>query len=146
MELTLTCLECKSAVDVTIHQGVHRGVCCICDTVVDLKIEADHINSILKVCPGCSEMDFYSQKDFSRVIGVSLFIIASVLSLYTYGISFIILYSFDYFLFKKLSMIAICYHCRSIFRNVCNIDDVLPYDHERNDRIAAHLYDDIKTS
>ncbi len=141
MEITLTCPQCHSGIHILPTQDATLAECDICHHSVSVSFKEEHLEGILKDCPSCQRKDFYSQKDFSRPLGVTLFVIAAVLSIYTYGISFVVLYLFDFFLFKKLAKIAICYNCQSIFRKVKNIEEIFPFDHEMNDRIVYSGHD-----
>lgn len=141
MEITLTCPECESAINVYPDTDAKVAECTICNHKVDVKFNQEHMEGILKDCPCCERKDFYQQKDFNRKIGVILFVIAAILSIWTYGISFIVLYLFDFILFRRLGTIAICYKCASIFRNVENVKSINGFDHEMNDRIIYSDHD-----
>lgn len=141
MTVTLTCDHCGSAIDILPSIEATHAKCAICSHEQSVHFDHNHMQGILKDCPKCNRKDFYKQKDFNRKIGVILFVIAAILSLYTYGISLIVLYIFDLLLFKKLKMIAICYKCQTIFRNVCNIKEIEGFDHEMNDRIIYADHD-----
>jgi hypothetical protein len=108
---------------------------------MDVTFSPDIEQGLLKDCPVCTRQDFYKQKDFNRKIGVALFILAAILSFWTYGLSLVALYLVDLFLFRKLPMVAICYKCRTNFRNVSNISEIRDYDHEMNDRIVYSDHD-----
>jgi hypothetical protein len=86
-------------------------------------------------------MDFYKQKDFNRKIGVFLFVVAAILSIWTYGLSLVALYLVDLFLFRKLSLVGVCYKCRTNFRKISNIQEIREFDHEMNDRIVYSDHD-----
>lgn len=141
MEVQITCTECGSSVEVVPSQLAHKVECDVCKKVHDVKFTAEHEQGILKECPVCTRMDFYKQKDFNRKIGVILFVIAAILSIWTYGISLVVLYLFDLFLFRKLSMVAICYKCKTNFRNLTNMMEIRDFDHEMNDRIVYADHD-----
>ena len=141
MEVTITCPECGSGISVYPSKDASKAHCDICNHDVDVKFNEEHVNGTLKDCPVCERKDFYSQKDFNRKVGVILFVIAAVLSIWTYGISFIVLYLFDFILFRKLKPIAICYKCNTVFRKVENIDSIHGFDHEMNDRIVYSDHD-----
>ena len=136
MEVQITCPACKSSVEVLPDHLAHKVQCGVCQHVIDVKFTKDHEEGILKECPVCSRMDFYKQKDFNRKIGVLLFVIAAILSIWTYGLSLVGLYLLDLFLFRKLSLVAICYKCQTNFRKIKNIDEIRDFDHEMNDRIV----------
>ncbi len=144
MEIQITCPTCKSSVDIYPDHSASKALCEVCSTEIAIKCNVDHENSILKDCPVCERKDFYSQKDFNRKIGASLFILTILIStalliwsnpMYA-GLPFIVLYLIDLALFGKLARVCICYKCNTNFRKVANISDIRDYDHEMNDRIV----------
>lgn len=141
MEVTLTCSECGSGIHVHPDQEAKIAKCEVCSNEMAVSFNEDHMNGVLKDCPCCARKDFYSQKDFNRKIGVTLFVIAAILSIWTYGISFVVLYALDFFLFRRLSMVAICYKCNTIFRQLTNMSDIHGFNHEMNDRIVYSDHD-----
>ena len=141
MEIQITCTNCGSSIDVEPNHLAHKAECDVCQHVQDVKFTTELEQGILKECPVCSRQDFYKQKDFNRKIGVALFVIAAILSIWTYGISLIALYLVDLFLFRRLALVAICYKCKTNFRQVANIQDIRDYDHEMNDRIVYSDHD-----
>jgi hypothetical protein len=141
MEVQITCTSCGSSIEVLPDYHATKVECDVCKHVQEVKFFKDHEAGVLTECPVCTRMDFYKQKDFNRVIGVTLFVIAAILSIWTYGLSLVALYLFDLFLFRKLSLVAICYKCRTNFRKVKNMDDIRDYDHEMNDRIVYSDHD-----
>lgn len=143
MTIHLTCPECGSGVHIYPDIGAQEAKCEVCQHIIPLHIKPAHVESKLESCPCCERKDFYSQKDFNRKIGVILFVIAAILSIWTYGMSLVALWLVDLFLFRRLSPIAICYKCQTIFRNVLNIRQIPGFDHEMNDRIiyADHNFE-----
>jgi hypothetical protein len=141
MKVSLTCEECGSSIDVTPSLDAKQAQCDICSHTQAVSFNQDHIDGHLKDCPSCSRKDFYKQKDFNRKIGVALFVIAAILSIWTYGLSFVVLYLFDFFLFKKLGHVAICYKCNTVFRDVANMAQIADFNHEMNDRIVYSDHD-----
>ena len=141
MEIQITCPACQSSVEVLPDHLAAKVDCDICKHVIDVKFTQEQEQGNLKECPVCTRMDFYKQKDFNRKIGVVLFVIAAILSIWTYGLSLVVLYLLDLFLFRKLSMVAICYKCQTNFRKVKNILEIRDFDHEMNDRIVYSDHD-----
>lgn len=141
MEVTFTCPECQSGVHVFPKADANTADCGVCEHKFPVHFKKEHEEGIVKCCPMCERQDFYSQKDFNRKVGVALFIIAAILSIWTYGISFIVLYLFDFILHKKLGNIVICYKCDTIFRKASNRDEVPGFDHEMHDRIVYSDHD-----
>lgn len=151
MEVTLTCPECGSGIHVLPTKEAKLAKCEVCNHEEPVNFDDDHIKGELVHCPSCHRKDFYSQKDFNRKLGVMLFALAAILSIWIflspyapYAVApFLVLYLFDFILFKILKPVAICYKCDTIFRKVSNIDKIRGFDHEMNDRIkyADHEFD-----
>jgi len=141
MEIQITCSNCGSGITVTPSQKATAAKCDVCEHITPLSFLEAHERSHLEDCPVCQRKDFYQQKDFNRKVGVALFVVAACLVPWTYGLSLLALYLMDVFLFRKLSMIAVCYKCQTIFRKVSNIQNIAGYDHEMNDRIVYSDHD-----
>lgn len=141
MTLQITCPNCKSSVDVYAADHTSETQCDICQHEIELKFTPKHAESILEQCPVCERKDFFVQKDFNRVIGVSLFVVAAILSIWTYGVSLIALYLVDLLLFRKLKFVAVCYKCSTIFRGVKNLSSIHEFNHEMHDRIVYSDHD-----
>lgn len=141
MEVQITCPSCGSGIEIHPDHNATKAECGICKHVVDVNFNEEQEKGILHECPVCTRQDFYKQKDFNRIVGVSLFIIAAILSIWTYGMSLVVLYLLDLFLFKRLAAVAICYKCKTNFRRVENMDEIRDYDHEMNDRIVYSDHD-----
>lgn len=141
MEVQITCTGCGSSIEVLPDHHARKVQCDVCQVIQDVNFTPQHEAGILKECPVCSRQDFYKQKDFNRKIGVMLFVIAAVLSIWTYGLSLVAMYLVDLFLFRKLSMVAICYKCLTNFRKVSNMSEIRDFDHEMNDRIVYSDHD-----
>ena len=141
MLVQITCKECGSSIEVEPHKESTKADCGVCQHVTEVKFTPAQEQGILTECPVCTRMDFYKQKDFNRKIGVALFVIAAIASIWTYGLSLVALYLVDLFLFRKLSQVVICYKCTTNFRNVANIEEIRDYDHEMNDRIVYSDHD-----
>ncbi len=145
MTVHFTCKNCGSGIHVYPSLEANRIQCEICQTQQEVHFDQNHMEAILKDCPCCQRKDFYSQKDFNRKLGVIIFVVAAIIStiMLWYGLgpqwylsTFIVLYAMDFLLFRRLNMIAICYKCATIFRNVSNIEQVPGFNHEMNDRIV----------
>lgn len=141
IEIQITCNNCGSSIEVHPDVNSSKVKCDVCNHIQEVHFTQDHVDGNLKECPVCLRMDFYKQKDFNRKIGVVLFIVAAILSIWTYGLSLVVLYLMDLFLFRKLSMVAICYKCQTNFRGLKNIETIRDFDHEMNDRIVYSDHD-----
>jgi hypothetical protein len=141
MSVQITCPSCHSSIEVHPDQAASKVDCEVCKHVCDVHFSAEHEQGILKECPVCTRQDFYKQKDFNRKIGVMLFVVAAVLSIWTYGLSLVALYLVDLVLFRRLAAVAICYKCQTNFRNLANMGEIRDFDHEMNDRIVYADHD-----
>lgn len=141
MEVQITCSNCGSSIEVHPNKDSSHVDCTVCKHVTDVHFTQEHEEGVLTACPVCSRQDFYKQKDFNRKIGVLLFVIAAILSIWTYGLSLVALYLVDLFLFKRLGMVSICYKCNTNFRRLKNQDQIRDFDHEMNDRIVYSDHD-----
>ena len=141
IEVTITCKDCGSGIHVHPDREATTAVCQVCQSATNVTFSKELEEGVVKDCPVCGRKDFYKQKDFNRKIGVTLFVIAAILSIWTYGISFIVLYLFDLLLYKKIGQVVSCYKCDTLFRKVENIEEIYPFDHEMNDRIKYADHD-----
>ncbi|MBP9674209.1 MAG: hypothetical protein KBD63_03870 [Bacteriovoracaceae bacterium] len=143
MTVLITCPECGSAIHIQPDLLATHTCCDICKHEIKIFFQNSHKENRVEICPVCERKDFYSQKDFNRKLGVILFVIAAILSIWTYGLSFIVLYLADLILFRKLHQIAVCYKCETIFRGASNVLSIPPFNHEMNDRIqyADHNFE-----
>lgn len=141
MKVQITCSACGSSIEVKPSVQANTAQCQVCHHETEVFFNSEHEDSLLHDCPVCKRKDFYQQKDFNRKIGVVLFVIAAILVPWTYGLSLVVLYLMDVFLFKKIGNIASCYKCNTIFRDVKNLPEISPFDHEMNDRIVYSDHD-----
>lgn len=150
MTVHFTCKNCGSGIHVYPEVSANRVQCDVCQHEQEVLFNQNHSESILKDCPGCGRQDFYSQKDFNRKLGVIIFVIAAIISTIMlwvglgpqwYLSTFVVLYAVDFFLFRRLNQIAICYKCEAIFRDVKNINKIPGFNHEMHDRIVYSDHD-----
>lgn len=146
LKIHYTCKSCQSGNEVLSPSDVTEMTesydkCHVCNAEQLLNFYPENDACKLHQCIVCSRKDFYQQKDFNRKMGVVLFVIAAILSIWTYGISLIVLYLVDLVLFSRLGNIVICYKCQTIYRNVANLSEIRPFDHEMNDRIIYSDHD-----
>lgn len=141
MTVQATCPDCGSSIEFSSNQTAGTVVCSICQYHLPVHLTSEHQQGQLKQCPICERKDFYQQKDFNRKLGVLLFVIAAIFSIWTYGITLIVLYLVDLFLFSRLGSVVVCYKCDTNFRHVKNITEIGPFDHEYNDRIKYADHD-----
>jgi hypothetical protein len=83
-------------------------------------------NNTVDHCVICGLDKLYTQKDFNRALGASIFVGAAIISLIFYGYSYVVTAflvlgaaaAVDYLLYLALPMVTICYRCHSQYRNV----------------------------
>ena len=150
MTVHFTCKKCTSGIHVYPALEASKIQCEVCQNEENVHFDQNHVDGILKDCPECGRHDFYAQKDFNRKLGVIFFVMAALISTVMlwkgmgpqwYLSTFIVLYAVDFFLFRRLNQIAICYKCQAIFRDVKNISEIHGFDHEMNDRIIYSDHD-----
>ncbi|NOT79017.1 MAG: hypothetical protein HOP07_08440 [Bacteriovoracaceae bacterium] len=150
MTVQFTCKNCGSGIHVYPSVDAHKIACDVCQVEQVVKFNKEHEEGNLHDCPSCERKDFYSQKDFNRKLGVMLFVLAAIIStvLLWFGINplwylstFVFLYLLDFILFRRLKLIAICYKCQTVFREVSNIQEIQGFNHEMNDRIVYSNHD-----
>lgn len=150
MEVTFTCVECGSGINVYPSQEAGQVQCEVCDSKMDVTFDQNHEAAKVIDCPCCGRKDFFKQKDFNRKIGVGLFVTGaiSVPVFIWMGIGFPWIYSVFFFmvvmdiaLYFLLPLVVVCYKCQTIFRNVANIEDIHGFNHEMNDRIVYSDHD-----
>jgi predicted RNA-binding Zn-ribbon protein involved in translation (DUF1610 family) len=140
MTVLFTCDQCEMGVHVHPSKETPQVQCPHCDNTITVKFTKEQEQGVVKDCPKCERQDFYSQRDFNRKVGIFLYLIPTAVCIF-WGlipgiIGYFLLWCLDFFLFQKLSTIAICYNCQTIFRDVSNIKEIGDYNHEMNDRIV----------
>ncbi|MFT6068532.1 MAG: hypothetical protein ACJAT2_002313 [Bacteriovoracaceae bacterium] len=141
MTVEITCPECGSGINIYPSVDAKSADCDVCQHSVPTKFNEEHTEGRLCDCPVCERKDFFQQKDFSRKIGVLLFVIAACFVPWTYGISLIVLWLVDLFLFRRIPNVVICYKCQTNFRGLSNLKEIPQFNHEMNDRIIYSDHD-----
>ena len=117
---------------------------------------SSHISEPLRICPHCQGKEFYRQPDFKRSLGLSIVVVASVLTLFLEMISratfpdwspfakwslvwspmLIALLVDRVFINRWADTVLICYKCEHIFRGVPSnkLEGIYPFDLEIHDR------------
>ena len=83
-------------------------------------------DNVIDGCAICGLKKLYTQKDFNRTLGATIFVAAAILSLALYGYNhvlaaFLVLgaaAAVDYLLYLGLPEVTICYRCHSQYRRV----------------------------
>jgi len=77
---------------------------------------AVHSDFLFESCPFCKCRQFYVQKDFNQAAGCLIMLFGIILVPLTYGISLPVFALVDWFLFRRVPTIAVCYRCGCEFR------------------------------
>lgn len=91
-------------------------------------------------CVNCDRIRFYVQKDFNPRLGLLIFFVGVVFSYHTYFISLAVATLIDFILYKVLKTVAVCYHCRAVYRGFEEDPNHRGFDHE----LAATLVEQEK--
>ena len=93
-------------------------------------------NQKLPSCPECGCKDLYKKKDFNQALGCFVIMIGAVFVPITYGISLVIVFLFDLFLYKKVKDSIECYKCKAEFKDVDVPTILKDFDHH-----TAEMYE-----
>jgi uncharacterized CHY-type Zn-finger protein len=89
--------------------------------------------AFLDQCPVCGSAHVFKRKDFNQKLGIALIVVGVVLAYFTYGLSLLVVTLIDFFLFKRIKEVGICYQCEAEFRNHPMITNLPTFDLELHD-------------
>ena len=69
-----------------------------------------------EICPFCQCKQFYVQKDFNRALGCLVMLIGILLVPITYGLSLPVFSAIDWFLYRRVQTMVVCYRCGAEFK------------------------------
>lgn len=126
MTISFRCPNCST--ELSFEDLAHKeSPCPQCNKIIHLSLtEPMRQKNIVDRCAICGLEKLYTQKDFNRTLGVSIFVGAAIASLILYGYNqviaaFLVLggaAAADYLLYLALPEVTICYRCHSQYRNV----------------------------
>ncbi len=112
ISLSKVCDQCKKYVQIPLIEN-QIIACPECSkdygTLASLEKVFDH-------CPVCQGRQFYIQKDFNQALGCLVMLIGIVFVPFTLGLSLPLFAVIDWFLYRRISSMAVCYRCHSEFR------------------------------
>ena len=115
-EVAFTCPHCDTALSHLISEP-SEFTCHQCNQDLDLHIDGVHpATRQIQSCLVCGNPLLYVQKDFNRILGVSIVLVGIVLSFWTYGISLLVAAAIDFMLYRILKDVTVCYRCEAIHR------------------------------
>lgn len=89
----------------------------------------DHDELFPESCPRCSCTQFYLVKDFNQAFGCLIMLIGIILVPRTYGLSLPAMALLDWFLFRRIASVAVCYRCGAEFRGFKIPEHIKPFIH-----------------
>ena len=87
-------------------------------------------------CPACGCKHLYKKKDFNQTLGCLVIIVGAVFVPVTYGLSLVLLFLLDLFLYSRIKDSVECYKCKIESKNV-----VVPKNFTNFDHHTAEIYE-----
>src|SRR5688572_21626400 len=110
LEITFECPKCKEwPTAVWLKERPLR--CSNCEETRPLLAQPP----ALTPCPVCETEHVYKQKDFNRKLGVMLLVFGVIGSYWTYGLSLLVVTGFDWWLYRHVGEVGLCYRCHAQF-------------------------------
>jgi DNA-directed RNA polymerase subunit RPC12/RpoP len=125
MDLTFKCPECESELPLGAADAPTEVRCGGCGSIIPLSVSEDlRAGRAVDRCPVCNGGEFYRRKDFDQKRGVTVVVIAGLISA---GFLFfdLVLWAFgvlgaaamvDLLVYRKIGDLTVCYRCQTEFR------------------------------
>jgi uncharacterized protein (DUF983 family) len=122
--------ECPDRVELT---GAVSWECRACDHRLSLEARPD---APLERCAACGNRELYKKKDFPHTLGMTILVVACVVSFFTYGwyekwLTWAILIGtalFDGLLYLWVGDAVVCYRCQAQYRRFVSSPAQKPFD------------------
>ncbi len=128
LEITFPCEKCPEW-PTTVWLKGRDLKCHACETKRPLKASPPS----LEPCPVCEAEHVYKQKDFNRKLGILLLLIGVAGSFYTFGLSLLVVTIFDWWLYRHVGLVGLCYRCHAQFRGSPEIEKLPPFTLQLHD-------------
>ena len=125
MRLTLKCPECESALPVGAADAPSEVTCGRCSYPIRLLVgENVRADREVDICPVCTGVDFYRRKDFDPKLGLTVVVVASLISAGFLWVG-LVLFAFgvlaaaaliDLIVYRLIGDLTVCYRCHTEFR------------------------------
>ena len=114
MPLTISrnCPHCKQFVSMPVREETDL----FCPQCAQILGRVEQLEGIFERCPLCQCNQFYVQKDFNQLLGCFIMLIGIIGVPWTYGLSLPVFALVDWFIYKRIPTIAVCYQCDAEFR------------------------------
>ena len=113
--LSCWCENCKDYDPVVLE--IQPGISIICPNCKKILGVVKNVESIFTSCPVCQCNQFYTQKDFYQAGGCFVMLIGIILVPFSYGLSLPFFALIDWFVYKRVPTMVVCYRCGSEFRD-----------------------------
>lgn len=128
LQITFPCEKCNEWPTTVWLKGKDLN-CHNCQTKRPLKAQPP----ALQPCPVCETEHVYKQKDFNRKLGILLLLVGIAGSFYTYGMSLLVVAIFDWWLYRHVGEVGLCYRCHSQFRGSPEVEALPPFTLQLHD-------------
>jgi len=125
VHLTLKCPECESALPVGAADAPSEVTCGRCSYPIRLLVgENVRADREVDICPVCTGGDFYRRKDFDPKLGLTVVVVASLISAGFLWVG-LVLFAFgvlaaaaliDLIVYRLIGDLTVCYRCHTEFR------------------------------
>jgi len=120
-----------SAVEATV-------VCGTCGASIPLAAGTELIDAgDVGACIRCGGDTFYARKDFPRVIGCNIVLIAAILSFWTYMLSLVAASLIELAIYWAVPWVTTCYRCCAEYRGLGPEARREPFDHHLRDELEG---------
>ena len=125
MRVTLKCPDCGSALPFDAANAPEAVTCGGWGSIIPLTLsDGVRTDKTVDLCPLCSGSDFYVRRDFDPKRGLTVVIIAILISagFYWFGLdllAYAVLGLFaliDLLVYRRLKELTVCYRCHTLFR------------------------------
>ena len=86
-------------------------------------------------CAACGHPELFTQKDFSRALGIAIVVVAAVLAPFTYYVSLFVAAALDALLYRFAPDVVVCYVCASEHRGFVASPRHPRFDREIEERL-----------
>ena len=135
--VTWRCPQCHTVqdTDVTPPAAVSCETCGFTWNLPQLTPDRPH-------CPLCQTGELYVQKDFNIRLGIAIILVAAAVAWWTYGLSLVAATLLDWFLYRRVPEVVICYYCQAHFRNLSDARRFPAFDLLKHDRFRTRWEQD----
>lgn len=134
MRISVSCPHCRVFQEQTILWPDPSAFCLSCSwELVSHATDAFRNERNLDQCPFCGGAHLYRRKDFNQKLGIFLVVLGVLLAYFTYGLSLLAVTLVDFFLFRKVKELGVCYQCNAQFRDSRLVETLEPFDLELSD-------------